>query len=161
MNDPTENRAITLQRIRQISHFLDNAVPIPGTTYRVGLDPILGLLPGGGDTIATFFSAYIVWEAARMGLPRETLVRMVWNIILDTLLGVIPVVGDLFDLAWKANVKNIALLETHLASPIPSKKVDRVFVILLLFGLALFVMAIAFVSVLVFRLLLSLFTGNT
>ena len=156
-NDP---KAITLKRLRSISNLLDNAIAIPGTNYRVGIDPILGLIPGGGDTISAFLSAYIVLEAAQLGVPREALVRMVYNIILDSVLGSVPVVGDLFDASWKANVKNISLLESHLASPIPSKKVDRVFIILLLVGLILLVMAITFLSVLVFRFLLSLFTGN-
>ncbi len=160
MSNPHDSKAITLKRLRSISNLLDNAIAIPGTNYRVGIDPILGLIPGGGDTISAFLSAYIVLEAAQLGVPREALMRMVYNIILDAVLGSVPVVGDLFDATWKANVKNIALLESHLASPIPSKKVDRVFIILLLVGLILIVMAIAFLSVVVFRLLFSLFTGN-
>ena len=160
MSNTHDPKAITLKRLRSISYLLDNAIPIPGTNYRVGIDPILGLIPGGGDTISAFLSAYIILESAQLGVPREALLRMVYNIILDSALGSVPVVGDLFDASWKANVKNISLLESHLASPIPSKKVDRVFIILLLVGLILFVMAITFLSVLVFRFLLSLFTGN-
>ncbi|MBD2185122.1 DUF4112 domain-containing protein [Aerosakkonema funiforme] len=155
-----DSKAATLQRLRQISHLLDNAIAIPGTKYRVGLDPILGLLPGGGDTLTAFFSAYIVWEAARLGLPRESLVRMVMNILFDTVVGAVPIVGDFLDVTWKANVKNLQLVENHLASPIPSKKVDRVFLILLTVGLILFVGALTYVSVIIFRLLLMLFTGN-
>lgn len=101
-------------RLRRLSHLLDNAIPIPGTSYRIGIDPILGLLPGGGDTVAGALGAYIVFEAARMGLPRSVIWHMVGNIVFDSLVGIIPVAGDLFDAGWKANVKNIALLEKHL-----------------------------------------------
>lgn len=160
MTHEPDSKTATLQRLRQISHWLDNAIAIPGTKYRVGLDPILGLLPGGGDTLTAFFSAYIVWEAARLGLPRESLVRMVMNILFDTVVGAVPIIGDFLDVTWKANVKNLQLVENHLASPIASKKVDKVFLILLTVGLLLFVAAITYVSVIIFRLLLMLFTGN-
>ena len=103
-----------LTKLRRISKLLDNAITIPGTKFRFGLDPIIGLLPGGGDTITGGISAYIVIEAARMGIPREVLGKMVGNIAIDSFAGTIPVVGDLFDVGWKANVKNIELLEKHL-----------------------------------------------
>lgn len=103
-----------LNRLRRISKLLDNAVSIPGTKISFGLDPILGLLPGGGDTVTGGISAYIVVEAARMGIPHEILWKMVGNILIDSFAGTVPVVGDLFDVGWKSNVKNIELLEKHL-----------------------------------------------
>lgn len=103
-----------INKLRRISKVLDNAITIPGTKISFGLDPILGLLPGGGDTITGGLSAYIVVEAARMGLPREILGQMVGNILIDSFAGTIPVLGDLFDVGWKSNVKNIELLEKHL-----------------------------------------------
>ena len=103
-----------LTRLRRLSKLLDNAIAIPGTQFRFGLDPIIGLLPGGGDTITGGISAYIVVEAARMGVPREILGKMVGNILIDSFAGTIPVIGDLFDVGWKANVKNIELLEKNL-----------------------------------------------
>lgn len=103
-----------INRLRRISRVLDNAIAIPGTKISFGLDPILGLLPGGGDTITGGLSAYIVIEAARMGIPRKVLGQMVVNILLDSFAGTIPVLGDLFDVGWKSNVKNIQLLERHL-----------------------------------------------
>jgi len=103
-----------LKRLQGFSHLLDRALPIPGTPYRFGLDPILGLLPGGGDFIGAAFSAYIIWESARVGIPRETIGKMAFNIILEMAVGVVPVLGDLVDVAWKANVKNVELLESHL-----------------------------------------------
>lgn len=103
-----------LTKLRRIGRLLDNAITIPGTKLRLGLDPILGLLPGGGDTITGGISAYIVVEAARMGIPRKVLGKMVGNILIDSFAGTIPVVGDLFDVGWKSNIKNIELLEKHL-----------------------------------------------
>ena len=103
-----------VRKLRRISKVLDNAITIPGTKFSFGLDPILGLLPGGGDTITGGLSAYIVVEAARMGVPREVLGKMVGNILLDSFAGTIPVLGDLFDVGWKSNIKNMELLEKHL-----------------------------------------------
>lgn len=153
-------KSVSLKRLRNLSNLLDNAIPIPGTDYRVGIDPVLGLIPGGGDTIAAFLSAYIVIEAARLGLPRESLIRMVFNLIVDTVLGSLPFLGDIFDATWKANAKNLALIESHLASPQPSKKVDRVFLVFLIIALMLIVMTVTFISVVFFRLLLGLVNGN-
>jgi Domain of unknown function (DUF4112) len=105
-----------LSRVRWLSYLLDERFRIPGTRYRIGLDGLLGVLPGVGDTIGTLLSAYILFEAIQLGIPRATLLRMVGNIALDTLVGAIPVVGDVFDVAWKANKKNVALLNAYIAS---------------------------------------------
>jgi hypothetical protein len=105
-----------LKRVRLLSRLLDEQFRIPGTTYRVGLDGLLGLLPGAGDAIGALLSAYILYEAIRLGAPKTVLLRMVTNIGIDTLGGAIPVVGDIFDVAWKANKKNAALLHAYLAS---------------------------------------------
>jgi hypothetical protein len=105
-----------LRRIRLLSRLLDEQFRIPGTTYRVGLDGLLGLIPGVGDAAGALLSAYILSEAIRLGAPRTVLLRMVANIGIDTVVGAIPVVGDIFDMAWKANKKNAALLHAYLAS---------------------------------------------
>ncbi|NEO59625.1 MAG: DUF4112 domain-containing protein [Moorea sp. SIO4G2] len=132
-----DRKTSTLRRVRRVSYLLDNAIPIPGTGYRIGLDPIIGLLPGGGDFVGTIISSYIVVEAARLGVSRSTLVEMVLNILLETVSGSIPVLGDLVDAAWKANVKNVELLEKELnvSSSTPQKS-DWLFLVLLLSGLA-------------------------
>ncbi len=142
-----------LTRLRRISKLLDNAIAIPGTKFRFGLDPILGLLPGGGDTITGGISAYIVVEAARMGVPREVLGKMVGNILIDSFAGTIPVIGDLFDVGWKSNVKNIELLEKHLdltefdegdrSKPTLS---DRLFIVGLILLLILIVVGFAVIA---------------
>jgi Domain of unknown function (DUF4112) len=136
-----------LQRIRQLSNLLDNALPIPGTNYRIGLDPILGLVPGGGDLITMLFSAYMIITAAQMGIPQEKLVMMVSNIIIDTFAGSVPVVGDLFDVAWKSNMKNLELLENHLGSPQTTTTVNWWFVGGILAGLLLIMLLIISLSV--------------
>ena len=134
-----------LSKLRRVSRLLDNAITIPGTKISFGLDPILGLLPGGGDTITGGIAAYIVVEAARMGVPREILYKMVTNILIDSFAGTVPVVGDLFDVGWKANVKNIELLEKHL-DVAESAKSDRLFIFGLILLLTLIVLGFAAIT---------------
>lgn len=155
----SNSHSARMKRLRSLTHILDNAIAIPGTRYRVGIDPILGLLPGAGDFIGTAFSGYIVLEAALMGLPRATLIRMFYNIVLDEIVGSIPIIGDFFDLGFKANVKNLALLEAHVATPQQSKKADWLFIILLLGALILFVVAITAISVFILTLLFQAISG--
>ena len=119
------SKLATLNRLRKFSRLLDSAIGIPGTKFRFGLDPILGLIPGGGDFLGTILSAYLVIEAARLGLPKETLVKMVSNIVLESAVGTVPVIGDLFDAAWKANTKNFELVEAHLNIQDPRLKENR------------------------------------
>jgi Domain of unknown function (DUF4112) len=147
MQTGTHDKAASLQRLRSLAHLLDNAIGIPGTPYRIGIDPIVGLLPGGGDLVMAGFSVYIVWEAARLGLPRSTVTHMVSNLVLDTVAGTVPMLGDLMDVTWKANSKNVALLEAHLETPRQQKKADRGFVLLLLFGFILLVIGISALAV--------------
>ncbi|XZO03081.1 MAG: DUF4112 domain-containing protein [Microcoleus sp.] len=160
-NTTNKSHVASLRRLRRISNLLDNAIPIPGTKYRIGLDPILGLIPGGGDLISSIFAGYIVFKSAQMGVPQETLVKMAANIVFDTVAGSVPVAGDLLDVAWKANVKNIELLDAHLGSPEPAgKKADWLFVAALLLGLALIVAGLIFLSVLFFGWVFRAFTGG-
>lgn len=149
-----ESKASSLKRVRTLSHLLDNAIPIPGTTYRIGIDPLLGLLPGAGDVVGAILSAYIVFESARFGLPRAALARMALNIISETALGSLPVLGDFFDATWKANSRNIALLESHLSQPRRSQKTQWWFLILLLTGLMAVVVGLIAFGVFLVRLLI-------
>lgn len=110
----TTERLVTLNRIRKLSRLMDSAIRIPGINFRIGLDPIIGLIPGAGDIVSTGFSAYIIYLAARFGLPREVLTKMVLNIGLEAVVGSLPLVGDLFDAYYKSNIRNLALLEKHL-----------------------------------------------
>ena len=141
----SEKGASSLKRLRQLSYVLDNAVGIPGTEFRFGLDPVLGLF--GGDVVTGFVSVYIVYEAMRMGLPAATIGRMGFNIVLDTLTGLVPVLGDLFDVGWKANSQNVALIEKHVAAPAPSRAADKVFAVVVIVALLALVVGMAALSV--------------
>lgn len=111
----TAREQAALKRARTASTLLDEAVRIPGIGYRVGIDPLIGVLPVSGDAVGAVLSLYIVAESARLGVPPKTLVRMLVNIGIDTGAGSVPVAGDLFDVVWKANKRNVSLLEDHLA----------------------------------------------
>jgi hypothetical protein len=114
----------------------------------VGLDPIIGLVPGFGDAAGAVLAAVILVEAVRRGVSRFTLGRIGYNIALDTLLGAVPLVGDAFDAVWKANLRNVALIERHEAVPADARKADRVFVLLLSGSLVVLCVALMVVSVL-------------
>ena len=103
--------AARLRRLRGLAWVLDRSIPVG--RYRIGLDPLLGLLPGIGDWIGSLLSLYVVYEGARLGLPAGVLVRMGGNILVESTLGAVPVLGDLFDFAWQANSRNLALIERH------------------------------------------------
>ena len=103
-----------LKRIRFVSHALDDAFQVPGTNIRFGLDPVLGVLPGVGDSVASLVSLYIVAEGYRAGLPRSTLLKMLALVGVDTVIGSIPVLGTVFDAVWKANKWNANTLISHL-----------------------------------------------
>ena len=103
--------------VRRLARLLDAAVRIPGTNIRVGLDALLGLIPGLGDAIGAALSGYIVLAAARLGIPKSVLARMLVNLGIDTVVGAVPVLGDLFDVAFRANTRNVALIESALQAP--------------------------------------------
>jgi hypothetical protein len=119
MNTNTIERLATLNRIRKLSRLMDTAIGIPGTKFRIGLDPIIGLIPGAGDIISTGFSAYIIYLATRFGIPSQDLQRMILNIGLEAVVGTLPLVGDLFDAYYKSNIRNLAILEQHLQATEP------------------------------------------
>jgi hypothetical protein len=110
---------------------------VPGTSYRVGLDPILGLVPGIGDLVSPLFTIGILWQARELALPRVVQLRMIGNVAIDALVGVVPVVGDLFDFAWKSNKMNLALLERHAQEERPASAGDWLFVVLMMTLVAL------------------------
>ena len=98
-----------VRRMRFVANLLDDSIRVPGTEFLIGIDPILGILPGAGDAVAAAMSVYIVLESARLGVPFLTLLRMMANVTLDFAIGSVPVVGTLFDTVWKANQKNVEL----------------------------------------------------
>jgi hypothetical protein len=103
-----------VELLRRVARTLDSAVPVPGTSFRFGLDPILGLIPGVGDLVSPLFTLGILFQARDLGIPRVVQMRMIFNVAIDVLTGFVPLFGDLFDFAWKANDRNMALLERHL-----------------------------------------------
>ena len=107
---PRPGEEAALDRIRFVARVLDESIPIPGLGFRIGLDPLLGVLPVAGDLVTGVLSLYIVAEAVRLDVSTDTLVKMVLNITADVVIGSIPLVGDLFDAAWKANVRNVDLV---------------------------------------------------
>jgi hypothetical protein len=136
--------------LQLLAHWTDTVFRIPGLNLRFGLDAILGLIPGVGDVLTSLASLYILSAANRYNVPRITLARMALNILLDTLVGAIPLVGDLFDAFWKSNQRNIELLRRHMAAaPGAQKSIrrrDSAFVFAVVAALALLMVAAAFAT---------------
>jgi hypothetical protein len=107
--------AARIARLRRLAWIVDALGRIPGTRLRFGLNSVIGLAPAAGDAVLVLISLYIVWEARQLGLPRHKLTRMIGNVAVEGLLGVVPLLGDLLDVAWKANLRNIAIIEAHFA----------------------------------------------
>lgn len=128
-NVPTPNRQqradAILKRVDDLAWLLDNSIYIPLINYRIGLDAIIGLLPGLGDVAGLILSSFIVLQALRLRVPKAVLLRMVLNIGMEALIGLIPVVGDLFDATFKANARNVRLLRLALAQPGVNPTLDR------------------------------------
>jgi hypothetical protein len=135
-----------LDGLRKVAQLLDSAFVVPGTNYRVGLDPILGLVPGLGDLVSPLFTVGILWQARELALPRVVQLRMIFNVAIDTFVGAIPLFGDLFDFAWKSNNMNMALLERYAQEERPASTADWSFVILMV-ALVVLVAVMPFVIV--------------
>lgn len=121
----TRLREGELRRARTVAWVLDDLIPIPGTSWRVGVDPLLGLFPGVGDWVGWAASLHLLLSAARAGADPATLVRMAGNMVVDALVGAVPLLGDLFDMAWKANDRNLRILEGVVAEPDGTRRSSR------------------------------------
>lgn len=148
-----------LRRLRSLGRLLDDSILIPGTRRRIGVDALIGLVPGVGDGAGALLSTYIVVQAARLGVGRTTLLRMAGNVALEALVGVIPVFGDLFDAGWKANLRNLALLQAHLDRPETVGRASRRWVIATVAGLLLVLLALGGLTVWIGTLLLRALFG--
>ena len=126
VRDPAASRAG--EQARALARLLDTAVRVPGTNVRVGLDPILGLIPGAGDLIGGALSAYVLLLAARAGASKPILLRMLGNLAADATVGSIPLLGDLFDVGFKANARNVRLLDEFLERPRATERASGLFV---------------------------------
>jgi hypothetical protein len=142
--------------LERLAYVLDDLVRIPGTNMRVGVDALIGLLPGGGDVAGGIMSAYTLVVATRLGAPPSVLLRMAANVLTDMIVGAVPLLGDLFDAGWKANRRNVALLRRYLDKPAPVRRSSRALVVVLLIAVAAVATTAAIVSVLLFRWLFSL-----
>lgn len=128
---------------------MDRAVRIPGTRIRLGLDAVLGLVPGFGDVAGAIIAAYPLWVGARLGVPAEVLLRMLGNLAVDAVLGAVPLLGDLFDIGWKANVRNVDLLESWALDPVRARRASRAVMAAVLVGALALVALLAWAALVV------------
>jgi hypothetical protein len=122
--DADASTPVNIRRLRDLSHLLDDSIRVPGTEFRIGIEPLIGLLPVVGDGFGLAVSAYVFAVATRTGVPRATLARVAFVLWLDAVVGSVPVLGDCFDAYWKANLRSTRLLEARLADP-ASAAADR------------------------------------
>ena len=155
MNDDDAVR----RRLARLAWLLDNSIPLPGTKFRIGLDAILGLVPGLGDVAGVLHSSYIVREAARIGAPPALLARMAWNVAVEGIVGMVPFIGDVFDAAWKANQRNYALLEAHLQNPRRTARSSRLFVAALVIGLVALMLLLGAIGFLIVAAIVRTFSA--
>jgi len=127
---PVDRQERSLELLRRWARLFDAAFRIPGTGFRFGLDPLIGLIPGLGDLASPLLTIFILWQATRLRVPKVVLVRMVLNALIDAGVGAIPVVGDAFDFAWRSNEWNMALLERHAMPGRRATSADYLFVTL-------------------------------
>ena len=146
----SQRRSASLEsRFRWLALIMDDFLRVPGTKFRFGLDPIIGLLPGIGDVTSAIVSAIAFVHAARSGVPKILLARMAMNILINELVGIIPGLGDAFSFWFKSNVRNYELLRGYSAAPARSRRGDWIFVIAVLTLLLIIVCAGLIVTVFV------------
>ncbi|MEO8576525.1 MAG: DUF4112 domain-containing protein [Gemmatimonadales bacterium] len=138
-------------KVRALARILDSAIRIPGTGITFGLDSIVGLVPGVGDLAGAAMSGYIVLAAARLGVTPAVVVRMILNLGVDTVVGSVPLLGDLFDVGYRANMRNAALLDRHLAEPVAVKRSSRLAVLAAVAGIVLIAAGGVFLAILAVR----------
>ena len=114
LDDRQSSRAAEIERLEKLARMLDASVRVPFTNFRVGADSIVGLIPGIGDLTTSFFSSWILYQAWQMGVSKGAMAKMLGNVGIDLLVGAIPVAGDLFDAAYKANLRNLTILKKEL-----------------------------------------------
>jgi hypothetical protein len=149
-----------LARARTLARLLDSAAKVPGTGIRFGADAILGLIPGLGDVAGAALAGYLVLLAQRLGAPRAVVLRMLANVAVDTIGGTVPVIGDLFDVAFKSNTRNVALLEQAVQQPVTTTRTSRLMVWGTLLGIVLLVAGGLVVTVLAIRAIAAAVNGR-
>ncbi len=135
-----ERFAAAEQRIGRVTRVLDELVSVPGTPIKVGLDPLIGLIPVAGDALAALVGSWVILEASRFGIPRVVLGRMIVNLVVDLGIGAIPLLGDIYDVAFRSNRRNLDLFRKHALDPDASTRGEQSFLVglvLLLVGIVL------------------------
>ena len=156
-----EKRAAVEPLFRWLALLMDNFLRVPGTNFRVGIDPLIGMLPGVGDMASAIASAVALIFAARQGLPKILIARMASNILINELIGIIPGIGDAFSFWFKSNARNHALLKSYSARPGGSRKSDWIFVAAILVVLFVIVCAGLLVSAYLLILLGRVLSGRS
>lgn len=133
-----------LRSARVLARLLDESIELPGTSWRIGLDPIVGLVPGIGDALSALLSAWIILAGVRLGAPGPVIARMALNVAIDTIVGAVPLAGDVFDAAWKSNAMNVRLLEAWVAQPARAHRASGLLVAGIAAALLLLVAAVVF-----------------
>jgi hypothetical protein len=152
----TRGQQQRLATLRRIAELLDSAFVVPGTNYRIGLDPIIGLIPMVGDLASPLFTIGLLWQGYDLGIPKVVQLRMIFNAAIDALVGAVPFIGDLFDFGWKANQRNLALLERHAYEERHPRVGDWMFVV----AMIVLIMAIAALPFIVAGLAISWLGGR-
>jgi hypothetical protein len=147
----------TRERLKQLAWLLDSSIPIPGTRFTIGLEALIGLFPFIGDLIGVLLSSYILGEAARLGAPKSVLIRMSGNVALEGVVGMIPLAGDVFDAAYKANQRNVRLLEAWLEEPRRTVRSSRLLGAAIVAGAAGFLLLLVLLAVVLVRWIAGLF----
>jgi hypothetical protein len=148
---PAAETDATLERLGRLAWLLDNSIPIPLLRFRIGLDALVGLIPGIGDALGVLVSSYILREATRLGASKAVLARMALNILIDGVIGMIPFAGDVFDAAWKTNRRNVALLRAYLENPRRTSGASARFVLVLTITVTGFLIGTGILAVLALR----------
>jgi hypothetical protein len=147
----------TRQRLAALAWLLDSSIPIPGTRFTVGIDALIGLFPFIGDLIGVLLSSYILSEASRLGAPKLVLMRMTFNIGVEGLVGIVPFAGDLFDAAFKANQRNVKILNDWFERPEKTERASRAFGLGLVVAVVLSLALLGYAAFLLVRWLFSMF----
>jgi len=147
----------TRERLKQLAWLLDSSIPVPGTRFTVGVEALIGLFPFIGDLIGVLLSSYILGQAARLGAPRSVLLRMSANVALEGVVGIVPLAGDVFDAAFKANQRNVRLLEAWLEEPRRTARSSRLFGAAIVAGAAGFLVLLVFAAIALVRWIAGVF----
>jgi hypothetical protein len=147
MSEPGDRANRGLARYAVLTNLLDQAFRVPGTRFRFGLDAIIGLVPGAGDIVGALLGLYGVWVARQLGAPSSLLTRMLGNIAVDAVAGAVPIVGDLFDFAYKPHVRNLVLMERWLLQPHDVRRRSRLMLILIPAALLAIVVGVIWLTI--------------